>query len=160
MRPDRQARIAAGLCQFGCGRTLATQNTCRQCADLGKARNRNRQKAQAASGFCIQGCGRPLVTRSHCRECADLKTERRHGLTRGTIEIVRRSIPACQACGIVLEDGCGPAGRCIDHNHSTGTRRGVLCGACNRTLGAAKDSTERLEALIVYLKRCNARDKQ
>jgi hypothetical protein len=43
----------------------------------------------------------------------------------------------------------------IDHNHSTGKVRGLLCDACNKALGCFKDSIENLENAIQYLKDTN-----
>jgi hypothetical protein len=40
----------------------------------------------------------------------------------------------------------------IDHNHTTGEVRGLLCKSCNASLGLMKDSVELLEKAIVYLK--------
>lgn len=39
----------------------------------------------------------------------------------------------------------------IDHDHSTGKIRGLLCNPCNRILGMAKDSTLILASAIQYL---------
>jgi Recombination endonuclease VII len=41
----------------------------------------------------------------------------------------------------------------VDHDHDTGKVRGVLCSACNSSLGYAGDSSERLLLLAAYLKR-------
>jgi hypothetical protein len=41
----------------------------------------------------------------------------------------------------------------VDHDHETGEVRGLLCGPCNRTIGMALESPERLMALVRYLKR-------
>lgn len=52
--------------------------------------------------------------------------------------------------------GEGPSGKrrlFIDHNHDTDEIRGLLCPRCNRLLGNAADSIERLQACIDYLKR-------
>ena len=74
--------------------------------------------------------------------------------------------------GITLEDyntllasqnGCcaickssQPGGRmkwfCVDHDHKTNKVRALLCGACNQSLGFARESTIILEAMICYLK--------
>lgn len=47
-----------------------------------------------------------------------------------------------------------PQGRrylAVDHNHTTGAVRGLLCDACNTALGLAADSSERLKNLAIYL---------
>lgn len=44
---------------------------------------------------------------------------------------------------------------CIDHNHTTGVVRGLLCENCNRGLGLFRDNTESLENAKIYLNRSN-----
>jgi hypothetical protein len=41
---------------------------------------------------------------------------------------------------------------CIDHNHTTGEVRGLLCDNCNRALGFFKDSIDNLNNAVKYLK--------
>ncbi|KKM91648.1 hypothetical protein LCGC14_1226370 [marine sediment metagenome] len=43
----------------------------------------------------------------------------------------------------------------MDHCHETGEFRGWLCSGCNRIIGFAKDSPERLEAAAEYLRNEN-----
>lgn len=58
----------------------------------------------------------------------------------------------CAICGANKPGGRGSLGRFhIDHCHSTGKVRGLLCWKCNVMLGNAKDSTQTLNAAIGYL---------
>lgn len=54
------------------------------------------------------------------------------------------AVQACEVCG-------SDSTLSIDHNHTTGKIRGVLCARCNHTLGHARDNPEILRALAIYL---------
>lgn len=58
----------------------------------------------------------------------------------------------CQICNdpLRLFDGTS-AHYAIDHNHSTGDVRGLLCPPCNKGLGHLKDSPSILQKAINYL---------
>lgn len=53
-------------------------------------------------------------------------------------------VRACEVCGSTEK-------LCIDHNHTTGEIRGILCSGCNTALGLAKDNPTTLRALADYL---------
>jgi hypothetical protein len=55
----------------------------------------------------------------------------------------------CEICKRTCSSGKRLA---IDHNHSTGKIRGLLCGKCNCGLGMFLDSFELLESASRYLK--------
>jgi len=57
----------------------------------------------------------------------------------------------CAACG--ADDPGSHNGWHVDHCHKSQAVRGVLCRACNLTLGYVKDDPERLELLLAYLLR-------
>lgn len=59
-------------------------------------------------------------------------------------------------CGICGDKGFSMAKRyknqiVVDHDHTTGKVRGLLCHNCNRGLGLFKDSVERLQKAVEYL---------
>jgi hypothetical protein len=40
---------------------------------------------------------------------------------------------------------------CVDHDHSTGAVRGLLCGACNKAIGLLKDNPQLARSIASYL---------
>ena len=51
---------------------------------------------------------------------------------------------------------------CTDHDHKTGSVRGILCNGCNMALGQIKDDPQRLRMLAEYVETggaCHARSE-
>lgn len=44
----------------------------------------------------------------------------------------------------------------VDHNHATGAVRGLLCSACNASLGLLREDPIRIQALLDYIEHHNA----
>lgn len=62
-------------------------------------------------------------------------------------QLVLKAGNCCQICTTPFTETPN-----VDHCHSTGVIRGVLCGNCNRGLGLLKDDIDVLEKAIGYLK--------
>lgn len=60
----------------------------------------------------------------------------------------------CYICNVAHQDN--NQGLAIDHCHTTGKIRKLLCGKCNRGLGHVDESVEILEKMISYIKEHNA----
>lgn len=41
----------------------------------------------------------------------------------------------------------------VDHSHTTGQVRGLLCNACNRSIGLLGDNLESIRSVLLYLER-------
>ena len=79
----------------------------------------------------------------------------RYGITPEIYEQERiKQNYSCKICGI-HESSEKHKRLHVDHNHSTGKYRGLLCGPCNRALGLLKDKTESLKNAIEYLNETN-----
>lgn len=77
------------------------------------------------------------------------------GLKRGEIEIFeRRAKGLCEIC-LNPQNGKRLA---LDHDHSTGKVRGLLCDLCNKALGSFRDSILILESAIEYLQKAAAEE--
>ena len=70
-------------------------------------------------------------------------------------ELVARQDCKCAICSIQLEYSNSNRHKantlCIDHCHSTGKVRGLLCSNCNRALGLFKDNIDFIKSAIKYL---------
>lgn len=66
------------------------------------------------------------------------------------LDIKRRQEHRCGICG--RYEGTSPLARfVVDHCHTTGRVRGILCGSCNTALGKFSDDITTLQRAIAYL---------
>lgn len=63
-------------------------------------------------------------------------------------------------CAICFAPQSGPRALSVDHDHSTGHVRGILCRACNTALGFLNDDPARLWAAIAYLEAASDRQRK
>lgn len=67
-------------------------------------------------------------------------------------EMLSKQEERCAICKRFPEE-CGQKVLCVDHDHETGTVRGLLCGPCNTLLGRAQDNSKILRNAAVYLEK-------
>ena len=103
---------------------------------------------------------------SSCKECQRARSRARtyehrregylknlYGLSIETYEaLLAQQGGKCAVCGSAFYDKLGRKMH-VDHDHTTGIVRGILCGPCNSGLGHFKDSPDALRAAIDYLNR-------
>jgi hypothetical protein len=86
---------------------------------------------------------------SKCRPCKrDYKLQARYGLSLEVYETLREGQErACAICGAF---NSVPH---VDHDHTTGKVRELLCGKCNRGLGSFQDDPVLLRKAAEYIER-------
>ena len=110
--------------------------------------------------FCTKSCQRHAaykrrkargVTNSEAYRCYAKKM---YGLS--LTEIAEMEVAqnyCCKICGVHVDEKPSKRSRlCVDHCHTTGKIRGLLCGRCNSVLGLAGDNIEILQRAVEYLK--------
>jgi hypothetical protein len=65
------------------------------------------------------------------------------------VELYKRQEGKCKICGVKPST---QRGLHVDHCHTTGTVRGLLCHGCNTGIGAMKENPEILSKAIEYLR--------
>lgn len=85
--------------------------------------------------------------------------KRRYGITAADyIALAEAQNDCCAICGLSFADARPQKNDQtqrlhVDHDHTTGKVRGLLCFRCNNGLGFFRDDISALEAAVAYLKR-------
>ena len=111
----------------------------------------NRRTKDGLQHYC-RDCRSELKKKDYCPDKeANQQLQRKYGIT---LEDYDRMLEdqggCCKICG-TDEPGGGNGRFHVDHNHSTGKVRGILCNSCNTGLGRFKDSPEVLLKAATYL---------
>jgi hypothetical protein len=110
---------------------------------------------------CPQGHYRRYVTTNNCIDCNDIKRQQRsekarwarikkeYGLSASDVfEMLGSQRSACLICGVSIASGYH-----IDHCHSSGKVRGLLCSKCNQAIGLFDEDQNRLQKAANYIAR-------
>ena len=95
---------------------------------------------------------------SYCKECHSAtdvvrKLIYRYNATPAVVyRLIREQNNKCAICG---KEETGGMRLALDHNHTTGKVRALLCRNCNKMIGCAKEDISILAKAIEYLKKHN-----
>jgi len=66
-------------------------------------------------------------------------------------ELYIKSMQICELCGIEWNPDIHTKRFCVDHCHTTGKVRGILCARCNIELGFYENSNHKFDLFSKYL---------
>ena len=76
--------------------------------------------------------------------------KRRYNLTtKQYSDMLSAQNSCCKICNTIMNPPC------VDHSHTTGKTRGLLCMNCNTSIGLLKENTNIINNLIKYIKEHN-----
>lgn len=119
---------------------------------------KKRLKEIASEKYAPDDLGLSVVLAKTCLKCSRKKNsesmyfcqaKRRYGIGKEKYcELATRQKGVCAIC----DEPCRQKKRLsVDHNHTTGAIRGLLCVGCNRGIGMFLDKPERLRKAAMYL---------
>jgi hypothetical protein len=111
-----------------------------------KSRNRSEESKKAHSDRSVKWAREnPLKTRDTC-------VARTFNVPKGWLTERNQQVNGCcEICGVAQHSEEHPKWLCVDHNHTTGEPRGLLCSNCNLGIGQFKERTDLMLEAIKYL---------
>ena len=124
-------------------RNVKALETCIQCGEEKPVEAFHKTPAMKVPDRRCQPCFVAYARDRHLRKTYGVTTELYE-------ELKAAQNGVCAICG---SEGWLNRELAVDHDHTTGEVRGLLCGGCNVALGLFKDSPAALIAAIAYLAR-------
>lgn len=91
----------------------------------------------------------PEKMKAHIDSRIWYRREKEYGLNKiDFFNMLNSQNSQCAICKSSIDERCH-----VDHCHTTGKVRGLLCGNCNAALGMFKDDVDILKNAILYLKK-------
>ena len=133
-----------------------TEKQCTSCGQIKPVTQFYKRKSRRDGEGLVPTCKPCTIKRNRERyhanpnEINDRRAAKTYGTTLEHIQQMRTNADGiCQCCGL---PGEGHYKRLvIDHCHSTGKIRGLICAKCNTVLGLVKDRIEVLQNLQTFI---------
>lgn len=117
------------------GGRFGVHPTCKPCRVIKETARRKANPQEFPKGYAVKQ-----------------RLQRKYGLTVEDYEnLSKGQRHACAICG-THRDHCRMKKLQVDHNHTTGNIRGLLCEHCNTLIGRARDHVSILQKAIAYLR--------
>ena len=150
-----QNRLIRGRRCVNCGQPGATvkRKNCHKCLQTAREGRAVLRATRDKQGACVK-CGKPRYKDlSRCQVCIKrMRDYQRLKMTGFSPEDYSRCYKAQKGRCAICNRRHALNRLHADHCHKKGTKRGLLCGGCNRGLGLFADSPQRLQQAAVYLR--------
>lgn len=117
-------------------------------------RHRYKYDFRVANGLC-RGCGKVKISRGNCTPCRAKNNaknyKQKYGISEQTFfKMLKEQKGVCAICGRAKSSDKLMSKRRlhVDHNHTTGRVRGILCNWCNMSLGWTERYKKELTAYL------------
>ncbi len=89
----------------------------------------------------------------YSKEHREWMVQKKYGITQQDyLRMLNEQDNKCLICSTSLSSGSGVKDKPhIDHNHTTGAVRGILCGACNLLVGRVENNAELIQKCSAYI---------
>jgi len=130
---------------------------CRKCTIVAKKKYYSKYpEAEAERRRKNAECGRKWYRKNRVKLIEQMKWHRIkkvHGITKAEYESIL--VAQDRKCAICCSEEPGRQDRhfAVDHDHTTGKIRGLLCQKCNCGIGLLKDDIYLLEKALIYLRK-------
>lgn len=141
---EQKHHYSLNLCRPCYRKRTGKINVCKRCQRVGE---------HQAKGLC-KTCYGAQYERANPEKIAthrrNHELRKRYGLSREAYDALIAATPTCQICARTFSEDVKTA---VDHCHTSGKVRGILCHGCNKGLGHYADSPERLRKAAEYLEK-------
>ena len=106
----------------------------------------------------------PAFRRKQSQVARILRLRKRYGMSASQyLDMFKSQGEKCAICGatdgrVLTHIKHTAYSFAVDHNHTTGKVRGLLCAACNRSIGLLKECPRIIGSMIRYLVKHNGKD--
>ena len=145
------------MSECGCGRRAIAKGLCSSCYYKAQYHASPARREQLNAARRARRAADPAKAKAHDAHWNSKKTPaesraqnlKRYGLTPEAFDAMSRGQNGC--CAICEQQPDHTL--YVDHCHTTGAVRGLLCRKCNFAIGLLEDSPERLDAAKRYLQK-------
>jgi hypothetical protein len=135
--------------------TTLRAKTCSKCKTLKLAKEYSKGRNKDGYHSYCKPCMKEYSSKWWKDNGEDYHYLSSYGLTREQVsQMLNEQEHKCALCSVDLQMKQGFKDSAhVDHCHTTGTVRGILCGNCNTSLGKLGDSVESIQRVLDYLKK-------